>query len=117
MTAINTLGGIAGSLILGFFALPALGLHASALLVLPDEIQLRWFDHWLKGEENGIMDEPPVRIFVMGDNAWRDEGEWPLARTRYTPYYLHSGGGANSLHGDGGRIAALAHPSRHRPGS
>jgi putative CocE/NonD family hydrolase len=77
------------------------GLRASALLVLPDELQLRWFDYWLKGEDHGITDEPPIRIFVMGDNVWRTESEWPLARTQYTPYYLHSGGAANSLHGDG----------------
>jgi putative CocE/NonD family hydrolase len=77
------------------------GVRASADLVLPDEIQLRWFDHWLKGEENGILDEPPIRLFVMGENAWRAEQEWPLARTRYTRYYLHSGGAANTLHGDG----------------
>ena len=77
-------------------------LEASWILVLPEEIQLRWFDYWLKGIENGIMQEAPVRIFVMGENCWRDEAEWPLARTRYTPYYLHSGGGANSLQGDGG---------------
>jgi hypothetical protein len=77
------------------------GVRASADLVLPDELQLRWFDCWLKGEENGILDEPPIRLFVMGENAWRTEHEWPLARTRYTRYYLHSGGAANTLHGDG----------------
>src|SRR4029077_9566380 len=65
------------------------------------EIQLRWFDHWLKGIDTGILDEPPVKIFVMGDNCWRDEREWPLARTRYTPYYLHSQGRANTTSGDG----------------
>jgi putative CocE/NonD family hydrolase len=69
--------------------------------VLPEERQLRWFDYWLKGEENGVMDEPPISIFVMGDNRWRTEADWPLARTRYTPYYLHSGGAANTLSGDG----------------
>ena len=37
----------------------------------------------------------------MGENVWRDEQEWPLARTRYTSYYLRSQGQANSLHGDG----------------
>ena len=42
-----------------------------------------------------------VKIFVMGDNVWRDEQEWPLARARNTEYYLHSGGKANSRHGDG----------------
>ena len=62
---------------------------------------LRWFDHWLKGTDDGLMKEPPVRIFVMGENVWRDEMEWPLARTRWTKYYLHSGGRANTLSGDG----------------
>jgi hypothetical protein len=70
-------------------------------LVDLDEIPLRWFGRWLRGEDNGIDREPAVRIFVMGANAWRDEQEWPLARTRYTRYYLHSGGRANSLFGDG----------------
>ena len=56
-----------------------------------NETQLRWFDYWLKGVETGIADEPRVKIFVMGENVWRDENEWPLARTRYTPYYFHSG--------------------------
>jgi len=61
----------------------------------------RWYDHWLKGTDTGIMQEPPLRLFVMGTNTWRDEHEWPLARTQFTPYYLHSGGRANSLVGDG----------------
>jgi len=64
-------------------------------------IERRWFDRWLKDERNGIMEEAPVKIFVMGINQWRDEQEWPLARTRYTRYYLHSNGKANTLHGDG----------------
>jgi putative CocE/NonD family hydrolase len=62
---------------------------------------LRWFDFWLKNIDTGIMSEPPVRIFVMGQNAWRNEREWPLARTRWTKYYLHSKGRANTLSGDG----------------
>jgi len=62
---------------------------------------LRWFDRWLKGIQNGVDEEPPVRVFVMGENIWRNENEWPLARTRYTPFYFHSGGKANSRHGDG----------------
>jgi len=65
------------------------------------ETQLRWFDYYLKGIDTGILDEPPVKIFVMRENVWRDEQEWPLARTRYTPYYLRCQGQANSLHGDG----------------
>jgi putative CocE/NonD family hydrolase len=62
--------------------------------------QLRFFDRHLKGQAPAAP-EAPVRIFIMGANVWRDEQEWPLARTRYTPYYLHSGGSANSRFGDG----------------
>jgi len=62
---------------------------------------IRWFDYWLKGTNNGIMNEPPVRIFVMGENVWRSENEWPLARTKYTKFYFHSDGAANSCSGDG----------------
>ena len=65
------------------------------------EEQLRWFDRRLKGIDNGIDDEPPVRIFVMGENVWRSEEEWPLARTEYTRYYLRGRGPANSLYGSG----------------
>jgi uncharacterized protein len=66
-----------------------------------EAMQLRWFDRWLKGLENGVENEPPVMIYVMGENRWREEKEWPLARTTYTKYYLQSGGRANSLVGDG----------------
>ncbi|MGG3643963.1 CocE/NonD family hydrolase [Bacillus gobiensis] len=64
-------------------------------------IHLRWFDHFLKGIDTGITNEAPIKLFVMGENVWRDEYEWPLARTQYTTYYLHSGGRANTLQGDG----------------
>ena len=77
------------------------GFRGSDAYVLTYEIMWRWFDYWLKGIDDGIMDEPPVRIFVMGRNRWREENEWPLARTVYTPCYLHSEGKANALHGDG----------------
>jgi putative CocE/NonD family hydrolase len=67
---------------------------------------LRWFDHWLKGIDNGVDREPPVRIYVMGGGDahktpegrifvgghWREENEWPLARAVPTPYYLHTTG-------------------------
>ena len=56
-----------------------------------DEI-IRWHDYWLKGIDTGIMDEPPIKMFVMGVNKWRFEEEWPLARTRWTKLYLHPGG-------------------------
>ena len=76
------------------------------------DTQLRWFDYWLKGIDTGIGEEAPIRLFVMGTNQWRDEYEWPLVRTRYTPYYFHSQGNANSLNGDGG---LSAEPPRDEP--
>ncbi len=63
--------------------------------------QERFLRHWFEGREDEILDEPPVRIFVMGDNRWRDEREWPLARTQYTKIYLRGRGRANSLRGNG----------------
>jgi predicted acyl esterase len=48
---------------------------------------VRWYDHWLKGEDTGIMDEPPIRIHVRG-SGFREEHEWPLARTQWTKFYL-----------------------------
>ena len=62
---------------------------------------LRWFDYWLKDIDTGVTDEPPVRLFVMGENRWRGEQEWPLARTRYTRYYLHAEAPANTRNGGG----------------
>jgi len=54
------------------------------------DIVMRWYDHWLKGIDNGIMDEPPVKLFVMGANQWRYEKEWPLSRAEWSEYYLRS---------------------------
>ena len=65
------------------------------------ETLLAFFDHTLKGEDNGFDETPPVRIFVIGDNQWRYEKAWPLARTQYTSYYLHSDGQAHSATGGG----------------
>lgn len=72
-----------------------------AAVDIPGE-HLRWYDQRLRGIDTGIDAEGPVRLFVMGANAWRSEREWPLARTRYTRFYLHSRGRANSLFGDDG---------------
>jgi uncharacterized protein len=55
-------------------------------------LQLRFFAHHLKGERNGLDDEPPVRIFVMGANRWRDEDDWPLERAVETAWYLRADG-------------------------
>ncbi|MBK9169372.1 MAG: CocE/NonD family hydrolase [Bryobacterales bacterium] len=68
--------------------------------------RLRWYDRWLKNIQNGAENDAPVRIFVMGTGtgkrtaedrldhggSWRDEKEWPLARAKATPFYLHADG-------------------------
>jgi uncharacterized protein len=59
-----------------------------------------WFDHHLMGKQNKAT-IAPVKLFVMGENKWRYEQEWPLARTQYKSYYLHSEGSANTMNGDG----------------
>ncbi len=48
----------------------------------------RWWDRWLKDIDNGVEDEPPVTIYVMGDDAWRHETEWPIARTERKRLHL-----------------------------
>ena len=77
--------------------------------------QTGWYDHWLKGMQDDTTrylpttwhrgksdpDEAPLHIFVMGINRWRDEREWPLARTHYTSLYFSSKGHANTATGDG----------------
>ena len=64
-------------------------------------LQVRWYDYWLKGIDDGFASEPPVKLFVMGRNEWVYEREYPLARTEYKPLYFASGGGASSNRGDG----------------
>ncbi len=83
-----------------------------------DGLLIRWFNRWLKGEQNGIENEKPVRIFVMGANTWREEDSWPVAGTRFARYYMYSGGRANTSGGDGvlspelpGSPGALSHGS------
>ena len=58
---------------------------------------LRWYDFWLKGMNTGIMEGPPIQLWIRGDNAWRSENEWPLARTQWRELYLQ--GPAGGLEG------------------
>jgi len=80
-----------------------------------NELHLRWYDYWLKGIDTGIMSSPPIDIFVTGMNDWITAKDWPLPETKFTPYYLHSGGRANSLLGDGtlSLAAQAAEPQDH----
>lgn len=80
----------------GWFPERWFGPQSSPVAIDLGGIQLRWFDEVLNGKD---VSGPPVRIFVMGADEWRDEREWPPARARSTPFLLEAGP-------DGGRLAA-----------
>ncbi len=85
----------------GIFPERDYGLVASEDAVDLVGTQPRWYDHWLKGEDNGVEQDKPVKLFVMGLDQWREEDDWPLPDTQFRPYYLHSAGHANTMAGDG----------------
>lgn len=79
------------------------------------EMASAWFDYWLKGEQNGVMDGPPVKLFTMGVNRWRSEEEWPPAGAVMTDFFFHSRGTANTPAGDG--ALSLERPTDEQPDS
>ena len=62
---------------------------------------LKWFDYWLKDQENSVTDMPKVQYYTMGKNQWQSADAWPLPETKFAKYYLHSDGSANSRYGNG----------------
>jgi putative CocE/NonD family hydrolase len=75
-----------------------------------------WFDHFLKGERNGLLDTlPKVRYYTMGINKWQTSETWPPTGAQSLTYFLSSGGKANTLNGDG--VLTLSAPSSDRPDS
>jgi putative CocE/NonD family hydrolase len=78
-----------------------------------EEATLRWYDSLLKGVANGLNDEKPVKIFVMGKNNWREEDDWPLKRAKATRYYLHSAKPASGP--DGGGTLSTSAPDDEKP--
>ena len=74
------------------------------------QVQLDFFARHLRGEAAGAPEEPPVRIFVMGENRWRDEEDWPLARAREERWFLHSDGDAAGRGGTLSRDAPADEP-------
>lgn len=65
------------------------------------KVTLDWYDYILQGKQNEFAREERVKLFVMGENKWRWEKDWPVERAQETKYYLHSGGNANSAAGNG----------------
>jgi putative CocE/NonD family hydrolase len=84
-------------------ASPRYGDHEFGKEAAPDLklMYLKWFDHWLKGIDNKIIEEPLVRIFVMFSNQWLTGDTYPLPQTRFSKLYLGSRQGANTSLGDG----------------
>jgi len=68
---------------------------------IENDTTLDWYDYLFLGKQNQFASADPVRIFVMGENKWRDEPAWPLERAKETRYFLHSAGTANGSAGDG----------------
>ena len=67
-----------------------------------DEQIYAWFDLWLKGDSNDFKEKvPKVQYYTMGSNQWNSSEVWPPAKASMKTYFLHSGGKANSLFGDG----------------
>jgi putative CocE/NonD family hydrolase len=100
-----TIGGHAG----GGRKIGAVDFGPAAEEFNPDSITLDWYDYLFLGKQNQFADAlKPVRIFVMGENKWRDEEAWPLERAKSTSYFLHSAGKANSASGDGALSTAAA---------
>ena len=77
------------------------------------ERELQFFDYHLMGRDTGIDREPPVEIYLMGLNRWVHYTDWPVPGTSYTPFYLSSGGRANSARGDGRLSAAKPSGASH----
>ncbi len=50
---------------------------------------IRWFDYWMKGVENGIMDEAPIKLWINNTREYKETSDWPLPETKWTPFYLH----------------------------
>jgi putative CocE/NonD family hydrolase len=85
----------------GVYAERNFGLRAHDAVADVTAEQIRWFDHHLKGLDNGVDRDKPVRIFVMGPDVWREEDDWPLPDTNWQHWYLHSGGHAGTIEHDG----------------
>src|SRR3989442_5550658 len=83
-----------------------------ALKFTSTDVVLAWYDYLFKGVQNEFA-TVPVRIFVMGENKYHEESDWPPPENKLTRYYLHSSGSANSLGGDGG--LSLTPPKKETP--
>ena len=99
-----------GAVDFGTFA----GQNYNPLSMNIDVLTLQFFDRWLKGiTPADAADDAPVSVFTMGEDRWNDHADWPIPGTQVTEFFLHSGGSANTLHGDGGLDRVV--PAGERP--
>ena len=91
------------------------GIRSTGGYVDEGGMHLRWYDRWLRDEDNGVEGEPPARLFVMGAGRWRTADSWPLPGTDFQDWFFHSGGRANSASGDG--VLSRDAPSEEPPDS
>jgi putative CocE/NonD family hydrolase len=77
----------------GDYPARSFGIAADTATVNLTALHLRWYDRWVKGEENGAEHDAPVRLFVMGADYWRDEDGWPPSDAVETVFFLRGGGG------------------------
>ncbi|MEE9256497.1 MAG: CocE/NonD family hydrolase, partial [bacterium] len=81
------------------------------------EEALRWYDQWLKGMDTGVMEGPPIQLYIQGENRWRGEAEWPLARAEWRRFHLGGPGGGlegtlSESAGGGGERSYVNDPMR-----
>jgi len=79
--------------------------------------RLRWYDYWLKGMENGVMDEPLVRVFLMGANRWLEMEDWPPSEVAYRPIYLREGTGRSDASLNNGGLTFVLPGGAEQPDS
>lgn len=77
------------------------GARSTGGVIDADGMHLRWYDRWVRGVENGVEREQSARLFLMGENRWKTARTLPHEHTEWQEWFLHSGGRANTLHGDG----------------
>ncbi len=68
------------------------GIYLDRPLYQYQDASLRWFDYWLKGIDNGVMDEPPIRCFIPPTGEWKSLADWPPPEARWMTFFLHADG-------------------------
>ncbi len=82
-----------------------------------DSARIKWYDYWLNGMDNDVLDGPAVRLFLMGDNRWIEMETWPPTGVSYEPLYLREGNGESGESLNNGRLVFEKPQGAERPDS